>query len=42
MIALGGNEMGPRSDKELVSIFIVLVSLVFVNALLFGEMTVLV
>jgi hypothetical protein len=42
MIALGGNEMGPRTDNELVVIFFILVTMVFVNAQLFGEMTVLV
>ena len=42
VIALGGNEMGPRTDMELLLIFIILFSVTFYNAHIFGEMTVLV
>ena len=42
VLALGGNEMGPRTTPEIVYVFIVLISLVLYNAVIFGEMTVLV
>ena len=42
VLALGGNEMGPRTDFEIIFIFGVLIGLVLYNAVIFGEMTVLV
>ena len=42
VLALGGNEMGPRTELEICYALIVLVSLVLYNAVIFGEMTVLV
>jgi hypothetical protein len=42
VLALGGNEMGPRSDTEIIIIYLFLVVLTFYNANIFGEMTVLV
>lgn len=42
VLALGGNEMGPRTTAEIAFIFIVLISLILYNAVIFGEMTVLV
>ena len=42
VLALGGNEMGPRTTLEIAFIFIVLISLILYNAVIFGEMTVLV
>jgi len=42
VLALGGNEMGPRTDYEILYVFIVLICLVLYNAVIFGEMTVLV
>ena len=42
VLALGGNEMGPRSDVEVIVIYLFLVILTFYNAGIFGEMTVLV
>lgn len=36
VLALGGNEMGPRTDVEIVYIFVVLISLVLYNAVIFG------
>ena len=42
VLALGGNEMGPRTTFEIAFIFIVLISLILYNAVIFGEMTVLV
>ena len=42
VLALGGNEMGPRTTTEIVYIFIVLIGLILYNAVIFGEMTVLV
>ena len=42
VLALGGNEMGPRTDWEIIYIFIVLIGLILYNAVIFGEMTVLV
>ena len=42
VLSLGGNEMGPRSDVEIIIIYMFLVILTFYNANIFGEMTVLV
>jgi hypothetical protein len=42
VIALGGNEMGPRTTTEICIMIIMLILLALVNALVFGEMTVLV
>jgi len=42
VLALGGNEMGPRTNVEILSIFIILIILAIYNATIFGEMTVLV
>ena len=42
VLALGGNEMGPRSDLEIVLMFIILLFCTILNANIFGEMTVLV
>jgi len=42
VLALGGNEMGPRTTLEMAYIFFILISLVLYNAVIFGEMTVLV
>jgi len=42
VLALGGNEMGPRSTIEIVYVFVVLIGLILYNAVIFGEMTVLV
>jgi hypothetical protein len=35
--AVGGNEMGPRTDLEIGCIFIGLVVLIFINSIFFGE-----
>ena len=40
-LALGGNEMGPRTDLEIFTMFLILVSLILVNAYMLGQMTVL-
>lgn len=42
MLALGGNEMGPRTNLEISIMFIILIGLTMYNAQIFGEMTVLV
>lgn len=42
MLALGGNEMGPRTDMEIGLMFLILVGLILVNAYVFGQMSVLV
>lgn len=42
MLALGGNEMGPRTDLEICCMFFILVTLILVNAYVFGQMSVLV
>ena len=42
ILALGGNEMGPRTDIEIVVITLTLLMLAILNAIIFGEMTVLV
>mgnify|MGYP001626771138 CR=1 FL=1 len=42
VLALGGNEMGPRTTTEIASMFLILVSLILVNAYVFGQMSVLV
>ena len=42
VLALGGNEMGPRTTVVIIYVFIVLISLILYNAVIFGEMTVLV
>ena len=42
VLALGGNEMGPRSTVEIIYVFVVLIGLILYNAVIFGEMTVLV
>jgi len=39
---LGGNEMGPRTNGEYVIIWIILVTLVIINAIIFGQITVLI
>lgn len=40
--ALGGNEMGPRTNIEIIVIFFILVFLVIYLAIIFGEMSLLV
>ena len=42
VLALGGNEMGPRSDTEIFVMFLTLTLLILVNAYVFGQMSVLV
>ena len=42
VLALGGNEMGPRTDTEILVMFTILIFLTMYNALIFGDMTVLV
>mgnify|MGYP006105619389 CR=1 FL=1 len=42
VLALGGNEMGPRSNGEIIAIFTLLVGLIILNAIVFGEITVLI
>ena len=42
MLALGGNEMGPRTDDEILFMFLLLVGLILVNAYVLGQMSVLV
>ena len=42
VLALGGNEMGPRSDTEIFVMFMTLTLLILVNAYVFGQMSVLV
>ena len=42
MLALGGNEMGPRTNVEIMTMFGILIGLTMYNAQIFGEMTVLV
>lgn len=42
VLALGGNEMGPRTDTEILAMFFVLTLLILVNAFVFGQMSVLV
>ena len=42
VLALGGNEMGPRTDVEILAMFLILVTLILVNAYVFGQMSVLV
>jgi len=42
VLALGGNEMGPRSELEIVLMIGILLFLAILNADVFGEMTVLV
>ena len=42
VLALGGNEMGPRTDIEICIMFFILVSFILVNAYVFGQMSVLV
>ena len=42
VLALGGNEMGPRTNLEISIMFIILIGLTMYNAQIFGEMTVLV
>ena len=41
VLALGGNEMGPRTDLEILVIFLIMFALTFYNAYIFGEVTVL-
>ena len=38
VLALGGNEMGPRTDTEILVMFFLLTSLILVNAYVFGQM----
>jgi hypothetical protein len=42
VLALGGNEMGPRSTFEIFIMFLILTFLILYNATIFGDMTVLV
>ena len=42
VLALGGNEMGPRTDTEICAMFFILTGLILVNAYVFGQMSVLV
>lgn len=42
VLALGGNEMGPRTNVEIMTMFGILIFLTMYNALIFGDMTVLV
>ena len=42
VLALGGNEMGPRTDDEILIMFLLLVGLILVNAYVLGQMSVLV
>ena len=42
VLALGGNEMGPRTSTEIGTMFGLLVLLILVNAYVFGQMSVLV
>ena len=42
VLALGGNEMGPRTDTEILVMFFILTLLILVNAFVFGQMSVLV
>ena len=42
VLALGGNEMGPRTSTEIAVMFFMLVTLILVNAYVFGQMSVLV
>ena len=42
VIALGGNEMGPRTSLEVTIMILMLIMLAIINAMVFGEMTVLV
>mmetsp|Transcript_93061 Transcript_93061/g.128241 ORF Transcript_93061/g.128241 Transcript_93061/m.128241 type:complete len:217 (+) Transcript_93061:899-1549(+) len=42
VLALGGNEMGPRSDTEILLMLLILLGCAVLNANIFGEMTVLV
>lgn len=42
VLALGGNEMGPRTSTEIAAMFFILVTLILVNAYVFGQMSVLV
>lgn len=42
VLALGGNEMGPRTNTEIIVMFGILIFLTMYNALIFGDMTVLV
>ena len=42
ILALGGNEMGPRTDTEILVMFLILTGLILVNAYVFGQMSVLV
>jgi len=42
VLALGGNEMGPRTNVEILVMFGILIFLTMYNALIFGDMTVLV
>jgi len=41
-LGIGGNEMGPRTDGEILYIILVMVYLVLYNAFIFGQMSVLV
>ena len=42
VLCLGGNEMGPRSDGEIVIMIFILLGCAILNAVIFGEMTYLV
>jgi len=42
VLALGGNEMGPRTDSEIILMLLILLGCAILNANIFGEMTVLV
>ena len=40
VLFLGGNEMGPRNDIELISSSLILITMAIVNAAIFGAMAV--
>ena len=42
VLALGGNEMGPRTNQQIFIMFAILLCLILYNAIIFGEMTLLV
>lgn len=42
VLALGGNEMGPRTDVEILFMTLLLITFILLNAYVFGRMTVLV
>ena len=40
VLFLGGNEMGPRNDLELITSTVILIFMAIINAALFGDMAV--